>query len=201
MISRIISFQSVQAAFFDFDGVLIDSVPLKSEAYRILFQPFGEDAVKEIESYHAAHGGVDRYRKIAHVLTKIGSDSNAEIVNKLAERFSSLTLDAAVQAPLIQGPWDLLLQLREKRVPCFIVSGTPVTDLTTIVEKRGMKQYFQEICGSPETKPEILKRILNRDGFSPSKCVFLGDAATDFHAAIEAQMIFIGIPSAEVQEY
>jgi beta-phosphoglucomutase-like phosphatase (HAD superfamily) len=32
-----------EAIFFDFDGVIIDSVPIKKEAFRKLFKGFGQD--------------------------------------------------------------------------------------------------------------------------------------------------------------
>ena len=65
------SIQNLQAVFFDFDGVLVDSIGLKTKAYIEIFQPYGKQAVDEIKYYHKKYGGIDRYRKITHVSGKL----------------------------------------------------------------------------------------------------------------------------------
>ena len=50
-----------QIVFWDFDGVIKDSVSTKSMGYEKLFSRFGEEVVKRVNNHHAANGGVSRF--------------------------------------------------------------------------------------------------------------------------------------------
>lgn len=186
-----INYNIVEAVFFDFDGVLVDSVPLKLNAYREIFKPFGELAVNEITDYHLANGGIDRYRKISYVLHKFGfSEDN---LNKLADQFANLVKDNVIKAPSLPGMIDLALELKEKKIPIFIVSGTPQVELIEIVTKRNWDNIFNGVMGSPDTKVEISKNLVQKYKLNPASCIFIGDATTDFHTAREMGFWFIGV--------
>ena len=55
---------SKKLLIFDFDGVIADSVDIKTEAFGELYSEFGEKIVKEVKLYHENNGGVSRYEKI-----------------------------------------------------------------------------------------------------------------------------------------
>lgn len=200
MINDLIEFKSIEAAFFDFDGVLVDSVPVKGRAYEAIFHSYGDPAVQEIRKYHAANGGIDRFTKIKHVLSHIGVPADDSTVQKLADRFSELTLNAVVGASVIPGPWTLLQQFHSRGLPCFVVSGTPQDELERIIAMRSLEKLFREVCGSPDSKMKILTRLLSKYGINPRCSIFFGDASTDFHAAMSAGMYFIGIPAEAAQD-
>ena len=48
---------------FDFDGVIAESVNVKTEAFSILYQPYGKDVVKKVVKHHLTNGGVSRFEK------------------------------------------------------------------------------------------------------------------------------------------
>ena len=52
-----------RAYIFDFDGVIKDSVRVKSDAFVLLYASEGEEFQKRVEEYHLAHGGISRYEK------------------------------------------------------------------------------------------------------------------------------------------
>ena len=43
--------------FWDFDGVIKDSVPVKTEAFRKIFLPFGANVAKKVVGHHLENGG------------------------------------------------------------------------------------------------------------------------------------------------
>ena len=199
MLGELLEFRlpQIQAVFFDFDGVIVDSVSLKTRAYQDLFHPYGDQAVQIITEYHAAHGGIDRYRKIKYTLDQLEVDSAAEIVDDLAAKFASLVKDAVIERPLMSGMLEILKSIQEAGVPAFVVSGTPERELQEIVTAKKLDAYFLEVLGSPATKEEILARLLNQYKFDGRRTLFLGDAQTDFKAAQSIRAIFIGIPEAD----
>lgn len=56
---------ALQCLVFDCDGVLLDSVPIKTQAYARIAEPFGPEARDRMVLYYTRHGGVSRYKKFA----------------------------------------------------------------------------------------------------------------------------------------
>lgn len=184
--------RNLQAVFFDFDGVLVDSVQIKLDAYREIFRPFGREAEEEITAYHLANGGVDRFRKISYVLQKFSL--SLDNLERLAHQFSQLVKEKVISAKPIPGLLDLALLLKENNINNFVVSGTPEDELKEIVQKRGWSDIFTSIHGSPETKIEICNTLLQSYNLEPSQTIFIGDATTDFHTARTCKLWFLGVP-------
>ena len=61
----------VKAIIFDFDGVLVESVDIKTRAFARLFESEENDAVKEIVNYHLGHAGVSRFEKFKYIYNNI----------------------------------------------------------------------------------------------------------------------------------
>ena len=57
---------SIKTIFFDFDGVIADSVDIKTKAFAKLFKRYGDEIVKKVVEYHLSHGGVSRYDKFRY---------------------------------------------------------------------------------------------------------------------------------------
>ena len=47
-----------QIIFFDFDGVLVESVEIKNHAFRTLYAEHGEDVVQKVLVHHTENGGL-----------------------------------------------------------------------------------------------------------------------------------------------
>jgi HAD superfamily hydrolase (TIGR01509 family) len=110
----------------------------------------------------------------------------------LGERFREAVLGAMLKCPEVAGARDLLARCRGK-VPLYVVSGTPEDELRDIVRHRGLDAFFTEVHGTPRGKPEIVGDILARHAYAPEQCVFVGDAPTDFAAAQECGLRFVGV--------
>ncbi len=44
---------------FDFDGVLVDSVGIKTEAFREIYAPYGPELVQRVVQHHKVNGGLN----------------------------------------------------------------------------------------------------------------------------------------------
>ena len=53
--------------------------------------------------------------------------------------------------------------------------------------------FFLEVLGSPSTKVDNLKRLLETQSSVDSKTLFFGDAESDLEAAEEVGIKFIGV--------
>ena len=186
--------RKLQAVFFDFDGVVLNSVQVKTEAFAHMFRPYGPDIEAAVVAYHLEHGGVSRFEKFRYFYDKLLRLPLVESeLQVLGNEFSSLVLSKVLAADFIPGCLETLRELKRLKVPAFVVSGTPEYEMLHIVESRKLNEFFDEIHGAPRSKSEILADILSRFGFLPKTCWFLGDAMTDWRAARECGVNFLGI--------
>lgn len=183
----------LQAIFFDFDGVIVDSNATKTEAFVTLFSDYDEDIVAEIVDYHRLHGGISRVEKIQyahkHLIQKPLTD---EELARWAARYSELVVEKVINNEWIPGAKEFLDNNRGV-LPIFVISGTPENELKHIIEHRKMSGYFQEVLGSPIRKPAHIRNLLSEYWLIPAHCVFVGDALTDYNGARETGLHFIGI--------
>ena len=74
----------------------------------------------------------------------------------------------------------------------FVASGTPDGELHEIVGRRNMSSYFVSVNGTPETKAEILTRLIQIHGFTAPNVLMVGDAMADLEGAERAGTAFLG---------
>ncbi|MCG3168321.1 MAG: Phosphoglycolate phosphatase [Bacteroidia bacterium] len=181
------------AIVFDFDGVLVESVDVKTRAFASLYEPYGAEVVKQVVAWHLAHGGVSRYEKFRHFHQAfLGRTLAPAEESELGERFSALVEKAVIAAAWVPGAREFLEEWHA-RLPLYVASGTPEEELLRIVARRGMARYFAGVAGAPRKKGEILRDFLDRCGALPARLLMVGDAMTDFDGAAEAGVPFLGI--------
>lgn len=185
---------TLQAVFFDFDGVIADSLAVKKEAFATLFAPWGKEVQAAAVRYHKANGGMPRHSKLRHCMEVLAGQETdeAELAN-LVQRFADLVFDAVVAAPLLPHVQETLQALQQARIPAFVVSGTPEEEMQTIVRRKKLSPYFQGVFGAPRHKSATVREVLSHSNFSPPCCLFIGDALADFKAARENSLAFLGI--------
>lgn len=183
-----------EAVFFDFDGVVLDSVHVKTRAFARMFESYGSDIERQVVEYHLAHGGVSRYEKFRYYYKYLlGQDLTEEKLAQLGDQFAGLVVDEVLKAPFIEGVEETLGKLLDLKVPAFVVSGTPHEEILHIVKVRGVDRFFVEVHGAPRKKGQILKELREKFGYDLTKCLFIGDAMTDYDAAQEAGTEYLGI--------
>lgn len=187
----------IRAIAFDFDGVLIESVEVKSRAFARLFEAEGPTSIRKILDYHLKNGGVSRFEKFRTIYRNIlKRPLSEEQFRSLCERFSELVVDEVVAASWVDGAEEWLIQ-NQGRHPLFVISGTPQDELQEIVTRRGMAKFFNGVLGAPRTKDLLLRDALQQGGLSPGELVFVGDSETDWQAARQVGVWFIWRRSSE----
>jgi HAD superfamily hydrolase (TIGR01549 family) len=181
----------IRAIAFDFDGVLAESVDVKTYAYTHLFEGEGKEKIEKIREYHLENGGISRFEKFKYIYENIlCRPLSEEEFHSLCERFSQLVVDEVVASPWVEGAREFLQENKGGYV-FFIISGTPHEELVDIVRSRGMDDFFQEVLGSPGSKEKLLREVMQRHKLEPDQVVFVGDAETDWSAARELKIPFI----------
>ncbi len=174
----------------DFDGVILESLDIKTKAFLKVYQDYPKHAV-EIAQYHLQNGGVSRYKKFVHINTNIlGIPIDDNKTEELAKVFSEAVVDEMLKCPFVNGALEFLNKY-STHSRLYVASGTPQDELRFIVEKCGLTQYFNGVYGTPRTKAEIIQDILNKENVDNNEAVFVGDAMTDYEGAKEANVPFI----------
>ena len=180
------------AIVFDFDGVLVESVDIKTEAFAALYKGYGSDVVNKVVAFHLNHLGVSRYEKFRYYHKELlGRELTEPKEAELDKSFSAWVEDAVVQAASVIGADELLEAIYES-LPLFIASGTPDNEIKRIVDKRKINHYFISVHGAPLKKGPIIKGIIREHGFDPQRVLMVGDAPSDYEGAIEAGVCFVG---------
>lgn len=183
----------LQAIFFDFDGVILETADIKTDAFGELYREHGADMEARVRDYHLRHGGLSRFFKIRLFEREwLGRAADEAHEAALARRFADLVLDKVLAAPPLPGAIDCLERLAG-RLPLFVVSGTPDDELRHICENRGLTRLFTETHGAPRRKTEILESVCAAHALDPARCTMVGDATTDHEAAMALGMAFIGV--------
>ena len=180
------------ALVFDFDGVLAESMAIKGTAFHRLYQPFGARVAEAAVAHHVAHAGLSRRQKIRDFhRVHLGGEPTANELDTLCQRFSELVEDAVVACAAVPGA-EGVLETFHRRLALFVLSGTPSAELARIVARRGLDRYFTEVIGTPPEKPVSIRRLLREHGWRPRQVLFIGDGATDWLAARETGVRFLG---------
>lgn len=179
---------------FDFDGVLADSVEVKTKAFEVVFEEWGKKVQQQVVAHHRQHGGMTRKEKFLYYYRHyLNLELDTEGLSSLCERFSSLVVEKVIASPEIFGAEDFLKRCQEQDIICFVDSATPDDELKCIVTARNWDPYFKEILGSGKSKQENLEWILQTHQYNPTDCLFFGDASSDYGAAAGCGVDFIGI--------
>ena len=120
-------------------------------------------------------------------------DLSQEELDRLCVLFSKLVVTKVINSPEIKGSTSFLESLFLVNKKCVVVSATPTKEVKEIVDKRNLSKYFTQVYGSPDSKADNLKSIINKYKIQPSDVIFFGDANADLEAADKLGISFVGI--------
>lgn len=181
----------INTIFFDFDGVIVESVDIKTKAFVRLFERESEDVVKKVVEYHLNNTGVSRYEKFKYIYKEILNHAlcDAEF-QMLCDKFASLVLDAVVLAPYVKGAKEFLENFVSK-YRFFVVTATPQEEIEEIIRRRAINHFFKAVYGTPTKKSDAVREIMDRWSIKPDKALYIGDAMSDYIAARDNSVCFI----------
>ena len=181
-----------KSIIFDYDGVIAESVEVKTEAFAEIYRRYGNNIVDKVVSHHEANGGVSRFEKFKFYHKQfLNVDLNEEELDKLTTLFSVLVLEKVIKSKYVDGVLDFI-KSNHKNYNFFISTGTPKYEIDNILQKKNISKYFVEVFGSPEKKDIHVKKILDKYTLLKDETIFIGDALSDRNAAKENGLKFIG---------
>jgi len=182
--------QIVKNIFWDFDGVIKDSVAVKADAFEQLFLPFGKQLAKKVRLHHEEHGGMSRFDKFPLYLSWSSQEKSESLVNEYAKKFSTLVKQQVIDSRWVDGVLEYLQNNHENQ-QFFLVTATPQQEIEEIISELKIQYYFQQVIGSPTSKNRALKILLEKYTIDPEDSIMIGDSSSDYEAALANQVEFI----------
>ena len=176
--------------FWDFDGVIKDSVEVKSRAYEELFSRWGAEFSGRVRHHHDANGGISRLEKIPLYLSWLGITATDEIIDELTKQFSNLVLESVLHSPWIPGAYEYLAKNHKSQL-FVLVTATPEEEIKIILQQLEIEKFFFRVYGAPTKKSDAIKETLCDLNFSTASVLMIGDSESDLQAAYENSVPFL----------
>ncbi len=183
----------IKVFVFDFDGIILESVPIKDQAIYHLFENIKQTERELVLDLHRQNPGINRRDRIRMLLTQgLGQkEVSPDLLNGLLMRFTSLVSDGLMECPEVPGVRKFLDEICQQK-PCYVVSAAPRDEVRAVAEARGFSEYFLDILSTPPAKAEHLKKIIKQEMVQPESVLFIGDKISDYNAAKKAGTVFLG---------
>ncbi len=191
----------IKTIFWDFDGVILDSMPIRDFGFVKIFEEFDKELVDKLLEYHTLNGGLSRYVKIRYfynILLK--KDVSDEKVQELADKFSIIMKTELTNKKYLIGETVEFIKLNYQNYNFHIVSGSDEKELNYLCKELELSEYFKTIEGSPTHKNDLVKNILEKYNYNSKECVLIGDSINDYEAANVNNMKFYGYNNEELKD-
>lgn len=180
----------ITSIFLDFDGVIKDSVSVKSEAFTKIFSVFGSCVAEKVRIHHENNGGVPRYEKIPLYLSMAGVDPDKRLISQYASDFAKLVKQNVIDSDWVPGARSFL-EKHHGELPIFLITATPQDEIEDIVAALGIRNFFSRIVGFPIKKSDAIEKILKEFCLEKTQSVMIGDTVSDYDAAYANGVFFI----------
>ncbi len=176
--------------FWDFDGVIKDSVDVKTRAYVRLFEPFGSEVAARVMEHHQRNGGMSRFEKIPMYLGWAGKSASSKEIDQFCDAFAIDVRQAVIDSAWIAGAREYL-EANHVRQRFCLITATPQNEIEQILCELQIRHCFREVHGAPTAKSQAIGSVLARWRCDCRGALVIGDSETDYHAAVTNGVEFL----------
>tara|TARA_B100001057_G_scaffold498105_1_gene604121 strand:- start:3532 stop:4182 length:651 start_codon:yes stop_codon:yes gene_type:complete len=172
---------------FDFDGVIINSHKIKTEAFFDVFRCYGKHIGLKAKLFHLNNIGRSRYFKFKFILKNyVKKKINKRELNQLDKNFDDIIKKKLSNLSPSKNLLKFLSKYKETH-ELYISTGTPQKKIIEILKVKNLIRYFDRVYGSPKTKFEHIKLIKKKK----SSLVFIGDSYEDYLVSKKMKVNFV----------
>jgi len=187
------------ALLFDLDGTLVDTVPVRVEAWCRTFAQFGIAVDRTKVGGYVGSDGRWLAREFARAAGReIDYAESEEIDHVSGVIFNELNVSPAA----LPGATELLTALEESRLTFAIATSSRPGQVAVSVAALHLPSPPPITDGShvalAKPAPDLLLASAEQAGVAPGNCWYIGDSTWDMRAAAAAGMVAVGVTSGAV---
>ena len=178
---------------WDFDGVLMNSMPVRNQGFEMVLSSYPKDQVDTLMRFHLENGGLSRYVKFRYFFEEIRKESvSDDKINYLSEQFSEIMRMNLLNRDLLIKDSIGFIKNSKDKFNMHIVSGSDERELQFLCDQLGILNLFISIHGSPTPKTKIVDSIILNNKYQKDRTLLIGDSVNDYDAAIVNGIQFSG---------
>lgn len=190
----------IKNILWDFDGVILDSMPIREYGFRKIFEKFSDDLVERLVEYHNQNGGLSRFHKIKFFFnTLLGQEISDRQIAEYADEFSLIMKNELTNPKYLIKETVEFIENNYRNYHFHIVSGSEHNELNYLCKTLGIDQYFISINGSPTHKNDLVADLLKKEKYLNEETIFIGDSINDYEAATLNGLEFYGFNNEELK--
>ena len=181
-----------EAAIFDMDGVVVDTVPIHFKAWKRMAEDYGRPF--SFEDYKAKVDGISRIDGASAILRGFDRQTIETAAEKKQEYFRALLSDEEI--PVYQSTINFMDLICTRQIRVAVISSSKNAQF--ILERIGLMGRLDVVVdgrsitrGKPD--PEIFLLAAEQLERDPNTCIVFEDALLGVTAAKRAGMICVGI--------
>jgi phosphoglycolate phosphatase-like HAD superfamily hydrolase len=188
---------------FDFDGTIVDTMPIYFEASAQLIEREYGLSGEEFERFSKNYTGMPTDEIFTRFLIEHHKPTD-KVRDNLRDFFELVN---GRDFPLIEGAREAIEKVYAKGFDLFISTGSETKKTKERLEKAGLLNYFSLVYGSSEIEkgPEHIENFSRFSNVSledfAKKSFFLGDGPGDIKLAKSCKMIAVGVAHTFDREY
>ena len=192
----------IKNILFDFDGVILDSMPIRDFGFREIFKEFDKELVEKLIEYNNLNGGLSRYVKIRYFYEELLEQTiSEEKVQELAQKFSEIMRKELPNKKYMIEETVKFIEDNYEKYNLHIVSGSDGDELRFLCKELEIDKFFLSINGSPTPKNELVANVLQENNYLENETILIGDSINDYEAARVNNIDFYGFNNLELAAY
>jgi beta-phosphoglucomutase len=182
----------LRGVVFDFDGVIVDSHPVHTRAWKKFLDSVGKTASDEQLQF------VLDGRKRDDILRHFMGELEANQVVEYGQQKEQFFLQEAALVRTIDGLLSFLEDLEYEQLPLAVASSGSRSRVDFLLERLDLKKFFQAVVTGDEVEqgkphPAVFLKAAQHLAVDPSELMAFEDAASGVKAARSAGMMCVGI--------
>lgn len=191
----------IKNIIFDFDGVILDSMPIRDYGFREILKEYPKEIVEKLIQFHQINAGLSRFYKIKYFYNEmLKKEITEEKIKEYANKFSEIMKKELINKKYLIKDSVNFIEKNYLKYNMHVASGSEEKELQYLCKELGLEEYFKSIHGSPVHKNELIKLIIEKNRYSKEETIMIGDSINDYEAAKVNEINFYGYNNKELSK-
>ncbi|HEV7380810.1 MAG TPA: hexitol phosphatase HxpB [Dyadobacter sp.] len=194
--------QSIKAAIFDMDGLLIDSEPIWADAAREVMQKVNFNLTHALK-LQTTGLSIKLFLEFCYKIQPWNTPTFEELEREILEHAHKNILANAVAMP---GAIDLIKKLKAQGSRLAVASASHMELIEGVLKRLEIIEYFEvwhsgELEEFTKPHPAVYLTTAAKLGLKPEECITFEDSHAGLRSAHAAGMVTISVPAMEVYDH